>query len=131
MPRMKRLLATLALAAVLAVPAQAQKQPDPKAVQEIFDCLAVGLPKDWKKAWVVVTELADTGKERRFESQSFYADSSGAMAGKPLATCGAQIVAKGVIALTADLPAEQRRWKEARLTYTSEGRFDIYYDYGK
>ena len=131
MPRMNRLLAALALAAVLAAPAHAQKQPDPKAIQEIFDCLAVGLPKDWKKAWVVVTELALAGNERRFESQSFYADASGAVAGKPLATCGAQVVAKGVIALSADLPAEQRRWKEARLTYTSEGKFDLHYDYGK
>ena len=121
----------LATLAVLATPTHAQKQPDPKAIQQIFDCLAVGLPKDWKKAWVVVTELADTGKERRFESQSFYADSSGAMAGKPLATCGAEVVARGVIALSADLPAEQRRWKQARLTYFSEGKFDLAYDYGK
>lgn len=129
---MRNTLAALAAAlAALALPAQAQKHPDPKAIQEIFDCLAVGLPKDWKRAWVVVTELADAGKERRFESQSFYVDSSGAMAGKPLATCGAQVVAKGVIALTAELPAEQRRWNEARLTYTSEGKFDLYYDYGK
>ena len=128
---MNRMLAVLAIAAALAGPAQAQKQPNPKAIQEIFDCLAVGLPKDWKKAWVVVTELAVAGNERRFESQSFYADSSGAMAGKPLATCGAEVVAKGVFALSADLPAEQRRWKEARLTYTSEGKFDLAYDYGK
>jgi hypothetical protein len=131
MARMKRLLAAFAVVTALALPAQAQKQPDAKAIQEIFDCLAVGLPKDWKKAWVVVTELADAGKERRFESRSFYAESSGAMAGKPLATCSAEVVAKGVIALTADLPAAQRRWKQARLTYTSEGKFDLTYDYGK
>ena len=131
MGRMNSLHAAFAVVAALALPAQAQKQPDPKAIQEIFDCLAVGLPKDWKRAWVVVAEIADTGKERRFESQSFYADSSGAMAGRPLATCGAEVVAQGVIALSADLPAEQRRWKQARLTYTSEGKFDLYYDYGK
>jgi len=116
---------------VLATPTHAQKQPDPKAIQEIFDCLAVGLPKDWTRAWVVVTEIADAGKERRFESQSFYADSPAAVAGKPLATCGAEVVARGVIALSADLPAEQRRWKQARLTYSSEGKFDLAYDYGK
>lgn len=129
---MARMRFAIALAAALcAMPVHAQKQPDPKAIQEIFDCLAVGLPKDWRKAWVVVAQIADTGKERRFESQSFYADSSGAMAGRPLATCGAEVVAKGVIALTADLPAEQRRWKQARLSYTSEGKFDLTYDYGK
>ena len=121
----------LATLAVLATPTHAQKQPDPKAIQEIFDCLAVGLPKDWTRAWVVVTEIADAGKERRFESQSFYADSPAAVAGKPLATCGAEVVARGVIALSADLPAEQRRWKKARLTYSSEGKFDLAYDYGK
>jgi len=131
MARMNRFLVVLAAAALLAAPAQAQKQPDPKAIQEIFDCLAVDLPKDWKRAWVVVTELAVAGNERRFESRSFYADSSAAMAGKPLVTCGAEVVAKGVIALSAGLPAEQRRWKEARLTYTSEGKFDLSYDYGK
>ena len=121
----------LATLAVLATPTHAQKQPDPKAIQKIFECLAVGLPQGWTRAWVVVTEIADAGKERRFESQSFYADSPAAVAGKPLATCGAEVVARGVIALSADLPAEQRRWKKARLTYSSEGKFDLAYDYGK
>jgi hypothetical protein len=128
---MHKLLALLAVAALLAGPAQAQKQPDPKAIQDIYDCLAAGLPKTWQRAWVVVTEVADTGKARRFESQSFYAESSSAMAGTPLKTCGAETVAKGVIALSADLPAEQRRWKEARLTFTSDGKFNLHYDYGK
>jgi hypothetical protein len=40
-------------------------------------------------------------------------------------------VAKRVIALSAGLPAQERRWKEARLTYSSEGKFDLTYDYGK
>ncbi len=113
------------------MPLHAQKQPDPKAVQEIFDCLAAGLPKAWQRAWVVVTEIADIGKSRRFESQSFYAESSTAMAGKPLNTCSAETVAKGVIALSAELPAEQRQWKEARITFTSDGKFNLHYDYGK
>jgi hypothetical protein len=128
---MHKTIALLAAAVLLAGPAQAQKQPDPKAIQAIYDCLAAGLPKDWQRAWVVVTEIADTGKARRFESQSFYAESSSAVAGKPLKTCGAETVAKGVIALGAELPAEQRRWKEARLTFTSDGKFNLNYDYGK
>ena len=71
MARMKHRIAMLAALAVLAAPAQAQKQPDPEAIQGIFDCLAVGLPKNWTRAWVVVAEIADAGKERRFESRSF------------------------------------------------------------
>jgi hypothetical protein len=125
------MLAVLAIAAALAGPAQAQRQPDPKAIQEIFDCLAVGLPGDWKKAWVVITELADASKERRFEGKFYYATSAADDVGEPLASCGAEKVAKGVYALSADLPAEQRRWKAARLTFTSEGKFDLHYDYGK
>jgi hypothetical protein len=131
MARMNRLLAVLGVAAVLAAPLQAQKQPDPGAVQEIFDCLAVGLPGDWTKAWVVVTELADAGKERRYESRFFYTVSAADNVGKPLLSCGAEKVAKGVYALSADLPPEQRRWKEAKLTFRREGKFDLHYDYGK
>lgn len=128
---MRFLLAVLAAVAALATPALAQKQPDPKAIQEIFDCLAVGLPGDWKKAWVVVDEVQVPGRDRRLESKSFYAVTAADKAGTPLSTCSAEKVARGVYALSADLPAEQRRWKQARLTYTSEGKFDLNYDYGK
>ena len=131
MARMKQSLAVLAASALLALPAVAQKQPDPKAIQQIFDCLAVGLPKDWKKAWVVMTEVVDTGKQRRIEGKFFYATSASDKAGRPLSTCGAAQVAQGVNALNADLPPGQRRWKQATLTFTSEGKFDLRYDQGK
>ena len=113
------------------MPVHAQKQADPKAIQQIFDCLAVGLPKDWKKAWVVMTEVVDTGKQRRIEGKFFYATSASDNEGRPLSTCGAAQVAQGVNALNAALAPEQRRWKQARLTFTSEGKFDLHYDYAK
>lgn len=118
-------------AALLAAPAHAQQQPDPKAIQEIFDCLAVGLPKDWKKAWVVVSDWGEAGKERKYEGKFYYATSAADSAGTPLITCDAQKTAKGVIALNTALAPEKRRWKQARLTFTSEGKFDLHYDYGK
>jgi hypothetical protein len=131
-----RIFASLAAAlaaasALIAVPAPAQQQPDPKLIQEVFDCLAVGLPKDWKKAWVVVSDLGEAGKERKYEGKFFYATSAADKAGKPLVPCSAQQAAKSVIALNERLPEDKRRWKQARLTYTSEGKFDLYYDYGK
>ena len=131
MARMRTSLAALAASALLALPAAAQQQPDPKAIQQIFDCLAVGLPKDWKKAWVVMSEVADVGKQRRIEGKFFYATSASDKEGRPLSTCGAAQVAQGVNALNADLPVEQRRWKQAKLTFTSEGKFDLHYDYGR
>jgi hypothetical protein len=127
-----RLAAALAAAsALIAAPASAQQQPDPKLIQEIYDCLAVGLPKDWRKAWVVVSDLGETGKDRRYEGKFHYATSASDKAGRPLVPCSAQQVAKGVVALSDALPADKRRWKRVTLTFTSEGKFDLYYDYGK
>jgi hypothetical protein len=121
----------LAAGALLAAPVHAQKQPDPKIIQEIYDCLAVGLPAKWKKAWVVVTEVGESGTERQFEGKFFYALSAADKTGAPLLTCSAQQVAKGVVSLSANLPAEQRRWKGVTLTYTSDGKFNLAYDYGQ
>ena len=129
MPSMRLALALLA-AALLAAPAHAQ-QPDAKAVQEIFDCLAVGLPQNWKKAWVVISDLGAAGKERKYEGKFFYATSAADKAGKPLVPCDAQKVAKGVLSLNAALAPDKQRWKEARLLYTSDGKFNLAYDYGK
>jgi hypothetical protein len=126
-----RLAPALFAAASLAAPVHARQQPDPKAVQEIFDCLASGLPKDWRKAWVVVSDLGEVGKERRFEGKFFYAMSAADRAGTPLLPCSAQQVARGAVALSAGLPADQRRWKSVTLTFASEGKFELYYDYGK
>ena len=129
MPSMRFALALMA-AALLAAPAHAQ-QPDAKAIQEIFDCLAVGLPKNWRKAWVVVSDLGEAGKDRKFEGKFHYATSATDNVGQPLLTCDAQQVARGVIALNTSLPLDKRRWKQARLTYTSDGKFNLAYDYGK
>lgn len=125
-----RFAPALLAATLLAAPAQAQ-QPDAKALQEIFDCLAVGLPQNWKKAWVVISDLGAVGKDRRFEGRFFYATSAADKLGQPLATCDAQKVAKGVISLNTALAPDKRRWKEARLVFSSDGKFNLAYDYGK
>jgi hypothetical protein len=126
---MRFALALLA-AVLLAAPVHA-RQPDAKTIQEIFDCLAAGLPKNWKKAWVVVSDLGAAGKERRFEGKFFHATSAADKVGKPLVSCDAQKVAKGVLSLNTALAPDKQRWKEARLTYTSDGKFNLAYDYGK
>ena len=131
-----RILASLvavvaAASALVAAPAPAQQQPDPKLIQEIYDCLAVGLPKDWKKAWMTVTQVGGSSAQGEFEGRFFYATSPKDTAGKPLSTCGAQNIARSVSALRAGQAADQRGWKGPRLTFTSDGKFDLYFDYGK
>ena len=127
-----RLAAALFVVASLFVStARPQAEPDPKVIQEIFECLAVGLPKDWNRAWMSVTQVAGGGAQGEFEGRFFYATSSTDVAGKPLSICGAQTIAQAISRLRADLPADKRGWKGLKLTFTSEGKFDLYYDYGK
>jgi hypothetical protein len=120
--------------------AAAEAQPKPaapaeeenlgvKAVEKIFTCVAQGLPKEWRRAWVVVTELTGGDKERKFEGKFFYSlDDAGA---KPVALvpCDPRTVAEGVYRLNDFLEPEKRQWKIATLSFTSDGKFEIKYDY--
>ena len=111
--------------------ADEEDNPGVKAVEKIFVCLAKGLPKEWRRAWVVVTELSGDDRERNFEGKFFYSlDDAGA---KPVALvpCNAREVAQGVYALNDYLEVEKRRWKVATLVFTTDGKFEIKYDYTK
>jgi hypothetical protein len=112
-------------------PAAEEDNPGVKAVEKIFGCVAKGLPKEWRRAWVVVTELSGDEKERSFEGKFFYSlDDAGA---KPVALvpCDARQVAQGVYSLNDYLEYEKRSWKIATLVFTSDGKFEIKYDYTK
>jgi len=130
------LLAALWLCAAAAADAQkaADQQPkvDPKTIQDIFNCMAAGLPKDWKRTWVVVTELGVEGGTRQFEADFFYAAAADDLVGKPLQPCSKEDVAKNVYSLNQFLPAgEKRLWKQATLVFNSDGSFNLKYDYDK
>lgn len=106
-----------------------EDNPGVQAVQKIFSCIAKGLPKDWRRAWVVVTELSGDSKERKFEGKFLYsADPSGTNP-QPLVPCDARQVGEGVYSLNEYLEYEKRQWKIATLTFTSDGKFEIKYDY--
>ena len=112
-------------------PAAEEGNAGVKAVEKIFGCMAEGLPKEWRRAWVVVTELSGDDKERSFEGKFFYSlDDAGA---RPVALvpCNAREVAQGVYALNDYLEYEKRRWKVATLIFTIDGKFEIKYDYTK
>ena len=113
-----------------AVPAS-REEPDPKIVEDLFACIAEGLPQDWKKAWFVITETrrSKDGATRSYAADFFYAMNASDRKGKPLLPCGAEKILEGVGALNDYLPDGQRRWTRAIFTFLSDGKYDVKYDY--
>ena len=112
-------------------PAIGQDNPGAKEVEKIFACVAAGLPEGWRRAWVVVTELSGGDKERTFEGKSQYSLDAAGSNPVDLVPCDAREVAQRVYALNDFLEPEKRQWKVATLTFTSDGKFEIKYDYVK
>jgi len=130
------LLAALAAAAVgRPAPADAADTggngPDPQVFKDILDCMADGLPKDWQKAWVVVTWIERNvfSKERTYEAKFRYATSLRDSTGEPLAPCKGHEVSDAVVTLNQYLKPEQRNWTSATFTFLRDGHYDVKYDY--
>ncbi len=112
-------------------PAAEQDNPGVKEVEKVFACVATGLPEGWRRAWVVVTELSGDDKERTLEGKFQYSlDAAGANPVN-LVPCNARDVAQRVYKLNDFLEPEKRQWKVATLIFTSDGKFEIKYDYVK
>jgi hypothetical protein len=120
----------VACAAFAQAPLKAPEESTPgvKAVEEIFACLAPGLTKDWRSATVEVIEIASTGNERQFEARYTFTDASDATP-RQFQPCDATSPAKRVHALNDFLEPEKRQWKRAILTFSSDGKFELKYDY--
>lgn len=99
---------------------------DEKLVEQIFSCLAPGLPQDWKRTWVVVTS-AETTVATKFFFTSSYRDEDA----EEFVPCNGQEITRRITGLSDALPPEQRRWKSARLAINSEGEYELKYDYAK
>jgi len=112
-------------------PAAEEENLGEKAVEKIFGCVAAGLPKEWRRAWVIVTELEGGDKERKFEGKFLYSLDASGTNPQLLKPCDAREVAEGVYKLNDFLEYDKRQWKVATLIFTSEGKFEIKYDYTK
>jgi len=112
-------------------PAADEENLGVKAVERIFACVAEGLPKEWRRAWVIVTEIAGDGKERSFEGKFFYSLDAGGAKPAELVPCDARRAAQGVYELNDFLEPEKRGWKVATLIFLSDGKFELKYDYAK
>ena len=93
--------------------------------------MAPGLPQDWKKTWVVITGLEVAGSPRKYEAKFYFATLPSDVEGEELVPCSAQEITRRVTGLSEALPPDRRAWRTATLVITSEGEFDLKYDYPK
>ncbi len=105
--------------------------PHVKLVQEIFTCMAAGLPPEWKIAWVTVAEVGRSvdGKSRNFEANLRFSNKEGDLEGEELKPCDSARIVQGVADLNEFLKPEERAWTAALLAFSSEGKFEVKYDY--
>jgi len=129
------LLAALLAACVGAAGAQDKKPaaagPDPKVFQDIYTCLAPGLPPGWAKAWVTISELerSEDGKSKNYEGIFRYSLKAEDDEGEDLRPCDTAFVVKHMGDMNEHLKPEQRNWVSVTLTYLSDGKYEMKYDY--
>jgi hypothetical protein len=92
---------------------------DAKTVEQIFSCLAPGLPSDWKRTWVVVTN-SGTALSTKFYYTSSYRDQDG----EEFTPCNAQEVTRRIVSLSE----ARASWRSARLAIDSEGAYKLDYE---
>jgi hypothetical protein len=101
---------------------------DMKVIESIFTCLAPGLPQDWRKAWVEVTDMgAGKDKAAKFFVSNLRSDTEG----EPLVPCNAQELTRRIVGLNDKLPPDRRGWSRALLVIDSDGEYELSYEYPK
>ena len=111
-------------------PAAAGEAPASDSVlQDIANCMLVGLPQGWRTAQVQVIELFYDGKKREFEAKYAYTAGDGKLVA--YIPCDAREPAVNVYKLNGALEPDKRDWSRATLTLSSEGKFDLTYEYPK
>ena len=124
-PRQEVALAAPSSAAVPAAPMAIEG----KLIESIFNCLSPGLPPDWKRAWV---EITDQGIGREKDAK-FRVSNIGHVTdeGEPLVPCNAAALTGSIVGLNEKLPPERRAWTRALLVIDSDGEYELSYDYNK
>ena len=100
-------------------------EPDTDAIQQVFKCLSEGLPESWQHSWVIATETQRNGSSREFEAVFRYADADADTTGTRFTPCNAQSLPADIIRINTELA---RQWREIRLDFYRDGRFDLRYD---
>ena len=123
---MLRSILALSLAlAPLAAAAQQASSAQIETVSAVGNCLATGLPEQWKRLQVVVTlpqPMADTGGV-------LYLVTLPDDRVQPFPPCDPRLPPVKLIDLRAHQPEGERGWIKATLTMRPDASFDIKYEY--
>ncbi|MGB3934199.1 MAG: hypothetical protein WBL29_00630 [Burkholderiales bacterium] len=92
-------------------------------MEQIFSCLAPGLPAEWRRTWVEVTNTGNAVTAKFYFTTSLRRED-----GEEFTPCNAQEVARRIVSFNAGLPPERQGWRTARLSIDSEGAYELLYD---
>jgi hypothetical protein len=123
---MFRLIVALSLAAApLAAAAQQASATQIEAVSAVANCLATGLPQQWKRLRVVITlsqPMADTGGV-------LYLVTLPDDRVEPFPPCDPRLPPVRLIDLRELQPESERGWTKMTLTMQPDASFDLKYEY--
>jgi hypothetical protein len=127
---MKHLIIIALLLVPFAARAQQASEPETKVLEQIAECLAKGLPRDWRQAEMLVelkSPEAETGDVRYVMMRNL----SGGQY-ETFTPCDAREAARMLVVEMRKLqPADRRGWKGARFVIQRGGKFDLTLDYSK
>ena len=125
---MHRIVLALAAAlAPLAAFAQEASKAQVEAVSSVAECLAIGLPREWKQLRVVIQlqqPLADTGAVRYQVTMP-----EGTL--EPFTPCDPHLPPVKLLGLRDSQAEKDRGWTMVVLTMKPDASFDLKYEYPK
>lgn len=123
--------AALTALALLALPVHAQQASDrqTKLLHQIGECLAKGLPPDWRQAEMTVDLKAPGGQTGDATYLMMRKLSGGRY--EPFKPCDERKAARSLLEVRKLQPADKRGWKSAHLAIYSDGKFELTFDYPK
>ena len=108
---------------------RAASDAESRAVADIMDCFASGLPESWRQATMEVNlekPYDETGSVRYVFTREEYTAPS-----EPFQPCDVKRPARYLIELRNQQPESRRGWIGAQVTILRDGRFGIRYSYPK
>ena len=121
----KLILALSLAAAPLAAGAQQASSAQIETVSTVANCLATGLPEQWRRLQVIITltqPMAETGGV-------LYLVTTADDRIQPFPPCDPRLPPVKLIDLREHQPENERGWIRATLTMRPDASFDLKYDY--